>query len=96
MICRIGERPYVGDRFILDRTGYHVVYGDDASAVVPFACQRCDAVLRTEDDEDAARKFDGLCVACAYDPDRRVGDADEARARRAQNPPLVSTVLTLT
>lgn len=58
------ERSYVHDRLIVDRAGYKVIYTSDSKNVVPWTCDICDAVMRSQDDEESHERFK-CCSTCA-------------------------------
>lgn len=61
---RSGERPYMNDRLVVDRDGYKVIYMSDAASIIPWTCELCDVVMRSQEDEESHVKF-GCCSNCA-------------------------------
>ncbi len=59
------QRPYLKDRLIEDRPeGFVVIVPAAAEPPVPLACNVCDHVMRTRDDEAAFNEFN-CCDRCA-------------------------------
>lgn len=58
-------RPYLRDRLIKeDPTGFFVIVPVGAEPAIPLACDVCDRLFRSRDDEAAFREF-RCCHLCA-------------------------------
>jgi hypothetical protein len=55
-------KPFVGDRRLVEKDGYDVVYSEFPA--VPLCCPVCETVLRSKADEDE-HKRNGCCHLCA-------------------------------
>ncbi len=65
-------KEYLNDRLILKRDGYFVIKPRETIDVIPLACEVCETLYSTKDDELAYQEF-GCCDKCAMKwahPDR--------------------------